>query len=92
MKIRTVRLWPENDAKLEKFTKETGMTQTEFLNRAVADSVIIGLSESKEIAAGFMALKTAISKGKLAPEDRKEVEKVCQSCVLLMAEIENFLS
>lgn len=92
MRAVTIRLWPENEAKMQEVVEKTGVTQTEFVNRAIADAAIIGIAESKTIAAGFLKMCNALNAGKLGVEDRKEVKTICQSFTLLMEKIEAFRS
>lgn len=91
MKI-TVNLNDSNTAKMLEFVNSTGKTKTDFVNLVIGDAVVIGIAESKEIAAGFMKLRNALERKHFDSEDRKEVERVCRSCGSLMEEIERFRS
>lgn len=89
MKI-SVNLTRENAEKMRAFIKETGQTKTEFVNRAISDIAIIGISESKEIAKGFIELRNYLSQKEDSEKVREEVEIVCRYCVSLTEKIDNF--
>lgn len=82
------RMESANVDKMEAITKNTGITQTEFINKACAEIPIICLKNSEGLADCMMELLTLIEKEKFS-EFREEVDKLCLCLNLLTEEIQS---
>lgn len=85
------RMESTNVEKMEAVTKNTGITQTEFINNACAGIPVICIKNSEGLADCMMDLLTLAEDEKFS-EFRKEVCELCQSLKLLTEEILNFRS
>lgn len=86
LKKISINLSEENEKKLELMKKETGMSQTELINHAIANVPIIALGDRKEIAISFFDLRR-LMKNKDYKAFCKEGEQICRSLNLLMEKI-----
>lgn len=86
----SIDLTAENAEKLAQLIDETGFTKKEVVNRAIANLPVIGISMGPEIAKSFYIIREYMTSKECIDEIREEVDKVCQSFDLLMAEIVNF--
>lgn len=66
---------------------DSGMTQSDFINQAIAGIPFVMLGNRKSIAQAFFELRIMVAK-KNNIEFQKEVEEICQSLNLLMEKIE----
>lgn len=85
------RMESTNVEKMEAVTKNTGITQTEFINNACAEVPIVCLENSVGIADRITDLKTLVEENNLEAF-REEVDKICLCLNLLTEEILNFHS
>lgn len=85
------RMEASNVKKMEAITKNTGITQTEFINKACAEIPIICLENSEGLADKVIDLISLVEDNDLE-EFRKEVDVICQSLKSLTEEILNFHS
>lgn len=86
-KKTTVNLTKENVNKMKKAIADSGMTQSDFINQAIAEIPFVMLGDRKSIAQSFFELRIAAAQ-KNNIEFRKEVDELCQSLNSLMARIE----
>lgn len=82
----TVNLSEENWKKLQRLTKETGLTQSDLLNQAVSGIPVIHLGDQKSLAENFFEIRRALSSNKLE-RVKSEVEEACRLLNLLMEKI-----
>ncbi|MBR4027748.1 MAG: hypothetical protein IKJ01_09425 [Lachnospiraceae bacterium] len=88
-KKTTVNITEANLKKMNRVLEESGMKQTEFINKAIAQVPIIMLGNRKTIAEGFVDIRMLLS----TENDEKiikEVNRLCLSLNLLMEKIEEF--
>lgn len=86
-KKTTVNLTEENVKKIKKAITDSGMTQSDFINQAIAGIPFIMLGDRKSIAQSFFELRIMLAE-KNDIKFRKEVEELCRSLNLLMEKIE----
>ena len=89
-KKTTVNISSDNYIKVQKISQETGLTQTEIINAAIADMPIIVLGNQKNIAESFFEIKKLLAKNDTT-NIKKEVNVVCQSLNLLMQKLEEVM-
>lgn len=85
------RMESTNVEKMEAVTKNTGITQTEFINNACAEVPIVCLENSVGIADSIMGLITLVDENNLEAFG-EEVDKLCQCLNWLMEEIQSYRS
>lgn len=83
----SVILTPENYEKMQEVVKNTGMTKTDFINRACDECTVVGIAETADLAAEFAKLRDALGDENCNEEARKAGDKVCQSFALLVEKI-----
>lgn len=86
-KRTTVNLSPENAEKIRKLSKETGRSQSDLINAAIANVPIINMGNQKDIAECFFDLRKATTE-KNNSIIGKEVNRACQFLNSVMAKIE----
>lgn len=86
-KKTTVNLTEKNVKKMKRAITDSGMTQSDFINQAIAGIPFVMLGNRKSIAQAFFELRIMVAK-KNNIEFQKEVEEICQSLNLLMEKIE----
>lgn len=89
-KKTTVDLTPDNLKKMEEAIKTSGktMTQSEFVNNAIAKIPIIILGDGKLLAESFFEIHKLMENETNLEVVREEVNKLCQSLFLLTEEIQ----
>lgn len=85
------RMESTNVEKMKAVTKNTGITQTEFINKACAGIPVICIKNSEGIADYMMDLLTLVEDENYS-EFRKEVDELCQCLGMLTEEIQSFAS
>lgn len=86
-KKTTVNLTEDNVTKMKKAIADSGLTQSDFINQAIAGIPFVMLGDRKSIAQSFFELRIAAAQ-KNSIEFRREVDELCQSLNLLIAKIE----
>lgn len=84
----SVILTLENFEKMESTIKHTGMSRTEYINRACEECVVVGIAETANLSAEFAKIREALWEENSDIEIRKVGKEVCQSFALLMEKIE----
>lgn len=87
MKKTTVNLTEKNVKKVKLAISDSGMTQSDFINQAIAGIPFVMLGNRKNIAQTFFELRVLASTKKNF-EFRKEVDELCRCLNLLTAKIE----
>lgn len=87
LKKTTVNLNEKSQTKMASIIKDSGMTQSDFINKAILEVPILMLGDRKSIAQSFFELRLAAEKNN-DMDFKKGVEDVCQSLNLLMQKIE----
>lgn len=85
-KKTTVNLTSENWEKVKKIATDTGLTQSEIINQAVADIPIINLGDQPTLAESFFELRQFIAYDETTKYE-EGVNQICQSLNLLMEKI-----
>lgn len=86
-KKTTVNLSGENYEKVRRIVDEEGMTQSDVINRAIANLPIVFLGNRRTLATSFFEIRCLLENEKNS-EVREEVEKVCRLLNSLMQKIE----
>lgn len=85
-KKTSVNISAENYEKMKKVLESEGLTQSEFINKAIAEVPIVILGNRKLIAESFFDIRNALSE-KDDRELKREVEEVCQLLNILIEKI-----
>lgn len=88
LKKTTVNLSEESQVKMASVISDSGMTQSEFINKAILDVPIIMLGDRKSIAQSFFRLRIAVEENN-NKDFQEGVEEACQSLNLLIQKIED---
>ena len=85
-KKTTVNITSDNHMKIQQIQQETGLTQSEIINQAIAEIPVIVLGNQKTLAENFFEIRKLISRNN-AEEINEEVAEACQLLNSLMAKI-----
>lgn len=87
VKKTTVNLSEASQEKMISAIKDSGMSQSDFINKAILEIPIIMLGDRKSIAQSFFELRLDAEKNN-DMDFKKGVEDVCRSLNLLIQKIE----
>ena len=86
MKKISINLTDENYKKMEEVIASEEISETEFINNAIENTVIVCLGNRKRLGFGLARLASLYSYGRI-DEMKKEVQEICQILNLLMEKI-----
>ena len=90
VKKTSVNITEENYLKMQQVLADSGMSQTEYINKALAEVPIIMLGNRKNLANSFVELTILLEKNdKNTNEIFKEVTEICRLLNLLVGKIED---